>query len=53
MEEFAEFEAATSENVDIRLEVKDKLLALKVIVPRVEFLAIACTHTVGIMVHGI
>ena len=48
MEKFTEFEAATTENVDIRLavstklglEVKNKLLTLKVIVPRVEFLAI-------------
>ena len=48
MEKFAEYEAATTENVDIRLavaknvdlEVKDKLLTLNIIVPRIEFLVI-------------
>ena len=61
MEKFTEYEAATTENVDIRLavaknvdlEVKDKLLTLKVIVPHVEFVAIVWTHTVGVIVHGI
>ena len=60
MEKFTEFEAATTENVDIRLavaknlglEVKDKLLTLKVSVPRIEFLAIVWIHTVGVIVHG-
>ena len=60
MEKFTEFEAATMENVDIRLavaknlglEVKYKLLTLKVIVPRVEFLAIVWIHTIGVIVHG-
>ena len=60
MEKFTEFEAATTENVDIRLavaknvglEVKDKLLTLNIIVPRIEFLAIVWIHTVGVIVHG-
>ena len=61
MEEFAKLKAAATKNVyiglavaqDLAFEVEDVVFTDKVIVPRVEFLAITGAHAFGVVVHGV